>query len=381
MASDDQIAVYYSRLVSALGRAPDVDIVAIVHMVPNTLSFAPALNNLATLTAILPKPKSIHRPEYESLSATFRALKLSREWAADGTQVVRTLRDECGLGTRPFVLVDIGGYFSESANYISKAFGQHFLGVLEGTENGYQRYEDDAKRLGAYQVPIATVARSPLKLPEDYLVAESIVFSIEATLRQGAEILQTRSACVIGYGRVGSAVAQILRGRGISTVIFDKDPIKKAEAAARGFKVHRTRQEALEHASLVVCATGKKSLDLRGFGALQRGCVVASSTSSDDEFDLASLVAGYQKRSVSERLTRYTEDRDGHRGRHFFLIADGNAANFLDGAVIGPAMQLIEGEKLAAIRALIDRRLCAGIAELDRTDRVAVAELWNEHFL
>ena len=214
------------------------------------------------------------------------------------------------------------------------------------------------------------------------MVASSVVFSIEAVLRDQAEILQTRSATVIGYGRVGSSVAEILRNRGINTVVFDTDPIKLAEAAARGFRAHNRLSDALSQSSLIVCATGNLALNLRGFAMLNTGSVVASVTSADDELDLSSLEKGYVRTDVSENLTRYDENRSG--GRYFSLIAGGNAANFLHGAIIGPAIQLIEGEKLAAISALIkgefppDR---SEVAELSIESRRSVAEIWNEHFL
>jgi adenosylhomocysteinase len=209
-----------------------------------------------------------------------------------------------------------------------------------------------------------------------------VVFSIEAVLREQAEILQTRTAAVIGYGRVGRSVASILRSRGINTVVFDTDPIKLAEAAARGFQANTRLDQALESASLVVCATGKTSLNLKGFGMLQSGCVVASVTSADDEFDLGSLGRGYDRIEISENYIRYEENRG--TGRHFFMIADGNAANFIHGAVIGPAIQLIEGEKIYAIKRLIQGEVPLAekrLAELDEQSRREVAEVWNEHFL
>lgn len=350
-------------------------------MVPNTIWFAPALNDIAKLSAILAKPKSVERPEYSKLKEEFEVHILSREWADDPTEVVKTLK-ELGLSDKHVVLLDIGGYFASSIDKISDLFPGKILGVMEGTENGVQKYEIHAP----HNTPIVTVARSPLKLPEDYLVASSVVFSIEATLRDEAEILQTRSAAVIGYGRVGSAIAEILRNRGISTVVFDSDPIKMAEAAARGFKACRRLADALMPASLVVCASGNKALDLRGFAMLKDGCVVASVTSADDEFDLPALERGYNKMlHPSKILTKYCENRGGEEGRSFYLVADGNAANFLHGAVIGPAMQLIEGEKLAAIRVIIDgeihRPSGQAVAELTAKDRTRVAEIWNDHFL
>ncbi|MBY2987008.1 MULTISPECIES: NAD(P)-dependent oxidoreductase [Rhizobium] len=376
-AISSRISAYFSHLVSQLGSDKDVHCVAVAHMVPNTLHFAPALDRMMTLSGLLAKPKSVTRPEYKILKDEYTMPGLTREWAADATQVVTTLY-ELGLSKKRVVLVDIGGYFVDSIDKITELFDGEILGVMEGTENGVQKYEN---RL-PYKTPIITVARSPLKLPEDHLVASSVVFSIEAVLREQAEILQTRTAAVIGYGRVGRSIAGILRDRGINTVVYDMDAVKLAEAAARGFQAHTRLEDALPQASLVVCATGSRALGLRGFGMLQSGCVVASVTSSDDEFDLACLDAGYDRRELHQNMVRYDENRE--TGRHFFLIADGNAANFIHGAVIGPAIQLIEGEKLKAIRELIDRSVPVAkksLHELNTDQRRTVAEVWIEHFL
>ncbi|WFU04584.1 NAD(P)-dependent oxidoreductase (plasmid) [Rhizobium sp. CB3171] len=347
-------------------------------MVPNTVLFVPeALDKLMNVSAVLAKPKSVERAEYDEIAARFPTPTLSREWAADPAAVVSELK-KLGLSRKPVVLVDIGGYFAPSINEIARLFDGKIFGVMEGTENGVQKYEAHLP----ISVPVITVARSPLKLPEDHLVASSVVFSIEAVLRGQAEILQTRTAAVIGYGRVGRSVASILRSRGINTVVYDSDPIKLAEAAARGFQANTRLDQAIGQASLVVCATGNKSLDLRGFGMLQSGCVVASVTSADDEFDLGSLSRGYRRIEIEKNYIRYEENRES--GRHFFLIADGNAANFIHGAVIGPAIQLIEGEKLYAIKKLIEGEVPLAeesLAELDKKSRGEVAEIWIEHFL
>ncbi|MGO4355215.1 adenosylhomocysteinase [Rhizobium sp. RAF36] len=369
---------FFSHLVSLLGYAPDVYCVAVAHMVPNTVVFVPAaLDKMMHVSAVLAKPKSVERSEYAEIAAQYSTPPLSREWAADAAAVVAELKS-LGLSRKRVVLVDIGGYFAPSINEIAKLFNGKILGVMEGTENGVQKYEAALP----LSVPVITVARSPLKLPEDHLVASSVVFSIEAVLRAQAEILQTRNAAVIGYGRVGRSVASILRSRGINTVVYDSDPIKLAEAAARGFQANTRLDQAVGQASLVVCATGNKSLDLRGFGMLQSGCVVASVTSADDEFDLGSLSRGYIRTEIEKNYVRYEENRGS--GRHFFLIADGNAANFIHGAVIGPAIQLIEGEKLYAIKRLIQGEVLIAkdqLEELDEKSRREVAEIWIEHFL
>jgi adenosylhomocysteinase len=104
-------------------------------------------------------------------------------------------------------------------------------------------------------------------------------------------------------------------------------------------------------------------------------------TSADDEFDLDSLQSGYATTSSTRRLTTL-ESKDPSSDRSFSLIAGGNAANFLDGAVIGPAMQLIEGEKLAAVRMLATTKLAGNVVhEVSGHARRLVADIWNRHFL
>jgi adenosylhomocysteinase len=379
MATDGQINAYFSHLATRLHRSKDVFIVAVAHMVSNTLSFAPALDNIASLSCILVKPKSSHRPERDQLETQFKFKlhSLNREWAANPQKVVDLLHS-LNLRKCKVILVDIGGYFAGSLDEIAAKFDGELLGLLEGTENGIHKYESNLPKT----VPIATVARSPLKLPEDFLVGSSVVFSIEAVLRESAQILQTRTALVIGYGRVGSSIAEILRGRGIGTSVYDTKPARLAEAAAKGFRAYKHLNRALENASLVVCATGNKSLDLKGFALLKNGCVVASVTSADDEFDLAALQKEYIRSEISRDLIEYQEVRASQLVRSFSLVADGNAANFLHGAVIGPAIQLIEGEKLAAIRDLIDRKAKVNsIYEVSDDTRDLVAGIWNAHFL
>jgi len=381
-----QISSFYADLIKQLKPA-EKEAVAIVvaHMVPNALSFLPALNQYIKVVKVLPKPKSVDREEYKILNQQFSFQNLSREWAASSDQVLEFL-DQNGLSGKRIVLVDIGGYFSNSINDISSQYSGEIVGVLEGTENGVQKYEKSNTLSKAMTPPpIITVARSPLKLPEDYLVASGVVFSIEAVLRQEAsEIIETRRACVIGYGRVGSSIAHILRARGIATDVFDTDPVKLAEAAARGFVAHTSVESAIDQKTLIVCATGNHSMSLNEFLKLKNGCCVASVTSSDDEFDLSNVDEHYKSTDLSVNLTKL---ENMEKKASFLLLANGNAANFVHGAVIGPAMQLIEGEKIAAVKSLIDgefvrlKSASDGLYELSEKERKLVASTWNKHFL
>ncbi|MBX4170317.1 hypothetical protein K3M35_16905 [Rhodococcus sp. DMU2021] len=373
-----RLRAYFSHLAGRVGAATGVELVCVAHMVSNSVVFLPALRDIAPIKLLLPKPKTAETPEAARIAQLkFKIHPLNRKWVSEKTdEVVDVIRRSTSEKSR-LIFVDIGGYFASSINDIAARLDGRVVGVMEGTENGVQKYESAAD---AAEVPIVTVARSPLKLPEDYHVGSGVVFSVEAVLREQAQILQTRTACVVGYGRVGSGVAEVLRGRGIPTVVHDKSPIAMAEAAARGFQVFRRLDEALQVSSLVISATGGHAIDRRALANVRSGAVIATVTSVDDEFVEEDLKL-YRPTTVSPAITRY----DSGGQRYFWLINKGNPANFLHGAVIGPAMQLIEGEKMAAIKALADGTFVSGprtdIGEVSHDDREMVAEIWNEHFL
>ena len=73
------------------------------------------------------------------------------------------------------------------------------IGVVEDTENGHKRYE----QIAFPPCPVLSVARSPLKEPEDFLVGHAIVFSAEALIRQSGVVMVNKRALVIGYGKIG----------------------------------------------------------------------------------------------------------------------------------------------------------------------------------
>jgi adenosylhomocysteinase len=160
-----------------------------------------------------------------------------------------------------------------------------------------------------------------------------------------------------------------------------------AEAAARGFPVFRRLDEALFTAGLVVSATGNHALGKNALAALRSGTVVATVTSADDEFAKDKPLSGWISSAVDggpltgeEDIVRYDNDT----GKYFWLINDGRPANFVHGAVIGPAIQLIEGEKLMLVKRLTERAFpgpTSSVAELNTSDREVVARIWNEHFL
>lgn len=297
----------------------------VTHLLPERPSFVRAVATVSKLRAVLPKPKSIHLPAQREIEQTVPCDELSRDLFANPDPAVTY--PETRAAGEDVVLLDVGGYFAPSLESLCDRFSGRILGIIEDTENGHKRYADMPK----LPCPVLSVARSPLKDPEDFLVGQSVVFSTEALLRSRGDILHGRPALVIGFGKLGSSIARLLHAKGIHVTVHDIDPVRRAQALSQGFGVARDRDQALESAGIVLCATGALSLRGEDFPLLKNGCYVATVASSEDELELDGLPDGYTRSDSGESVTRYSAT-----GHYFYLLNGGNAVNFLHGASVGP---------------------------------------------
>jgi adenosylhomocysteinase len=132
----------------------------------------------------------------------------------------------------------------------------------------------------------------------------------------------------------------------------------------------------LTGAGLVVCATGNLSLKEDDFASIANGAYIASVTSSDDELELDALNVLYGQTPSGEHVTRYA--RTGH---YFYVLAGGNAVNFLHGASVGAFIFLVQAEILAALAVLArGAQLEPGLHELGKTERSRIAAMWLHYF-
>lgn len=343
--------------------------VIVTHLLPDRPFFVEAVSERADIVSLLPKPKSENAEMRGWLQHRVPIHHLTRGLFDTGDSAVRFLTPL--IGDRRFVLLDIGGYFSPSVQAIANAFGNKFLGVIEDTENGVQRYE----LMAPHPIPIIEVARSPLKDTEDYLVGQSIVYSTEALLREQGDILHGRAACVIGYGKLGSSIADLLNSRKVRTTVYDVDPLRSIKAFSHGFRVVPTIEDAVRGAGIVFCATGNVSLRTEEFELLDYGAYVATVTSSDDELQIKDLGDRYSARAVAEYVMEYRNKK--HR---FFLLNRGQAVNFIHGAAVGPFIYLVQGEIVASIARLMSGTIEPGISQNPTELRTSIAKSWYKYF-
>jgi adenosylhomocysteinase len=250
------------------------------------------------------------------------------------------------------------------------------MGVVEDTENGHQKYEALlTKKDGyvAYPCPIMSVARSALKDPEDFLVGQAVVFSADALLREKGMILTGKRAVVMGYGKIGSSIANCLRTKALRVDVIDNNPVRLALALAHGFHT-ANKSELLGAADLIFCATGNKSLVGDDFAVIKKGAFVFTATSGDDE------ISDYQALLATARPSRHARvSVVGSEGRDIFLCNNGNSANFMHGGVVGPFIKLVQAELIFALSQLQSMQ-CREIRHLSEHSKRFIADLWLNKF-
>jgi adenosylhomocysteinase len=321
------------------------------------------------MAAVLPKPRSIDDGALRQINSRVQVDDLDRDRLADPEQALAYV--ESRAPGRDLILLDVGGYFAPALEHLHTHFSGRLLGVVEDTENGHQRYA----ALDKVPVPVFSVARSPLKDPEDYLVGQSVVFSTEALVRRRDDILNGRPACVIGYGKLGRSIAEMLHAKHVGVTVYDIDPIRRVQALSQGYRTAGTLSEALGDAGIIMCATGNHALREDDFTRVPNGAYIASVTSSDDELELTALTGLYTRTPVNDQITRYA--RTGH---YFYLLADGDAVNFLHGASVGTFILLVQAEILAALGLLAGGRHDPGMWEVPPEVRQSIAATWLTYF-
>lgn len=175
-----RVDAFFRKITGRCEVSEPVAALVITHLLGERPAFLRAVGRLTEVAAVLPKPKSIDARALEEVTAFLPVDGLERAAFADPARALDYL--ESRAAGRRIALLDVGGYFAPSLEHVCANFSGQIIGVVEDTENGHQRYET----LGKLPCPVFSVARSPLKDPEDYLVGQSVTFSAEALTERGA---------------------------------------------------------------------------------------------------------------------------------------------------------------------------------------------------
>ncbi|OMH26614.1 adenosylhomocysteinase [Motiliproteus sp. MSK22-1] len=349
-------------------RSEEISFVVVTHLLDNPQIYLDCLRRIGDLAIVIPKPRSISRRTLEKVQGHMPVVIRTRSQLASLEVTAATINDYVD---RPgLILIDVGGYFASTLTKLPKLLESNLQGVIEVTENGHQRYE----AIDEPPVPIISIARSPLKGPEDYLTGQSLVYSAENLMRQCHYVMNGGNAVVFGYGKIGRSVAKSLHARNINVRVVDINPSRAIEARSRGFSLQE-KEEALKTSDVIFCATGNRSLSNHDFSMVKNGAFIFSVTSSDDELELSRADENFEVVQVTEHISRYQR-----LGQFFYLANGGNAINFIHNAEVGPYIFLVQGEVILATELIVNKQLPAGLSELPEQQRTRLASCWLRHF-
>src|ERR1044072_5481152 len=124
----------------------------------------------------------------------------------------KVLHDEFSRSqSKRIILQEVGGYCANILNAgIEPQLQDRFLGVIEETRQGLWRY----RAVSHFPVPVIEIADSFLKSLEARYVGEAVARAVEFDLLEAGSTLWGARSVVLGFGDVGSNVANGLRVRG-----------------------------------------------------------------------------------------------------------------------------------------------------------------------
>lgn len=363
---------FFNQVVSSFEKEKEAPkkLIVVEHAVINSLDFINYLSQHYEVYFI-PKPKSISENVLNELDETCTILKVSRNFLA--SKDVIDLLEEI-VQKELFAIIDIGGYFAPRLLEIQDRFKTQLLKVIEDTENGQQKYEK-ILNIEQVNVPVLSVARSPLKLEEDYLVGHEIVIKSEIFLANYGTTLLGKKALVIGFGKIGSSIAGNLRNRGVIVSVSDYRSIRQADALARGFSFSQNLYKKIPEVDMVYIANGEKSVDLRDLESLKldHSLYVFSATSSEDTFSSHSILSKLpvygHGHSVDYKILKSATNKD------IFFANSGNAINFTyTTSTLSEYVQLTQAEMaVMLIKAFEPSDV---IHEMDEHNREVIARIW-----
>ena len=344
----------------------DTDIIGVFHILPDFLIFSEAINKIANLKLVIPKPNSINKDILSKVEDKYNIrTDINRN---NIEEIIKEIDPK-----RKTIFLDIGAYFSEIKDELKSILGENFLGIIEDTENGHQKYLKKELDFNFY-----SVARSPLKYNEDYLVGSAITFSIEAILRKKGIILKNKKAGIIGGGKIGKSILHNLLKKGSIVSFFDFNTLISSNLISEGFNFEE-KEYLLKNSDIVCLATGNKSLRKNDFSLIKKGAYVFLATSSDDELDLEYLNNNYEKEDLGDYFIKYSNKKNKH---YFYLINDGNTVNFVHGTTVGDFILFVHAEIILAIFELINnfykRRENYLISQKKRE---LISKIWIEIFV
>ncbi|MBI5921307.1 MAG: hypothetical protein HY847_06610 [Betaproteobacteria bacterium] len=340
--------------------------VLITHLLDTAIAYVEAVHSVFPVARVVAIPYSASSSAVQTLRAKgFNVIlpaSIPDTFVQSETQVIEVLKE----ASTPLIVQEVGGYLAHASARLA-AF-QHFLGVVEDTNNGHWLYEST----GPHPIPVLSMAQSPLKAVEDSIIGDAVLFSIERILREEfAAICQGLRSAVIGFGKIGRSTAVALKGRESVVSIYDINPAKDMSAKVEGF-FPRPLHDLLPESELVVGCTGQTSIRLTDMPFIKDGAILASATSKAVEFALTDFERECSVEKFSDLIWRFTQPS----GKRFYVLLQGTPVNFRDGSILGTILDMIYCELFLCMRELAAKRAPIGLSKSPPPIQDEVGKAW-----
>ncbi|MEN2974105.1 MAG: adenosylhomocysteinase [Candidatus Caldarchaeales archaeon] len=246
------------------------------------------------------------------------------------------------LRSRPNITIDDGadlvssihkiyyGKLTDETSFVKSVLGdlsiemilKNIIGGCEETTTGVYRLKSLARE-GALLYPIIAVNDALSKSLFDNPIGTG-QSTLDGVMRATNILIAGKDVVIVGYGRVGSGIANRFRGLGARVTIVEVDPINALRAAMEGFNVE-SMLKASNHGDIFITATGNINVIRREhFQVMKDGAILANAGHFDVEIckkDLEDLSVKVEK--PSDHITTYVM-KDGRR---LHLLGEGRLVN------------------------------------------------------
>jgi adenosylhomocysteinase len=370
--STSHLEAFFTKVGAAFPFRDPCTVLVLTHLLRDRPAFLSALGKIANISRVIAIPYSVEPEAEREVAQSYRVSRFTLEEMKHGEVLFDVCMNDIEASATPLGILEIGGYFAQVGNSLRTAHGRRFLGSVEDTEAGHRRYLEESP----LNFPVVSVARSSLKRVEDTLIGPSVLFSVERFVRKMGHVLSGVEVGVLGYGKIGASVARAAAARGCRVLVYDVNPQKRLLALADGFRIP-DRERLLKNAEIIIGATGVESLSRQDFHSLRDNVILASASSRKIEFDLDGLNQFEHRESGAVKGVKEYRISPTHK---ICLLYDGEPVNFVDGAVVGPLLALVQAEMILALRTLTNSQDSLGLLTVSDEEREALSHQWIAHF-
>ncbi|MEM3507250.1 MAG: adenosylhomocysteinase [Candidatus Bathyarchaeia archaeon] len=203
-----------------------------------------------------------------------------------------------------------------------EALIEDIIGGTEETTTGVIRLRAMDKD-GILKYPIIAVNDAKSKSLFDNPIGTG-QSALDGIIRATNILIAGKDVVVVGYGQVGSGIAERVRGLGARVTVVEVDPIKALRAAMFGFRV-ASMDKASEYGDIFITATGNiNAIRKEHFIKMKDKAILANAGHFDVEIskkDLEDLKIN--KRRINPCIEEYVLEG----GKRVYLLAEGRLVN------------------------------------------------------